>query len=284
MHSHNPADIPLQDYFSHIGLNKEFKTEPTLETLATLIQRHIATFIYRNTHLYKAGQRSIDNRKIPSLEPHSIFARMQKKRGGYCFQHLELFYAALKEIGFIVDRHLAKIILKNCADYQIDAPLTSLKTHELLVVHLNDKRYLIDIGMGYENIRLPLELKEGKQTLAGDHYRLTKIDNYWVFDRFVPQKSQWFCLYHFFDAGAQLVDINNAHTNLYQTSEKIPIRDDKIFIAQTTATKRKQLFWDIHKQSGIFISVTTHTGKEKKQIFSSREELEKFSRRKFKTF
>lgn len=157
------AAFSLEKYFLYVGLSGFFPAQLTLQALKTIIEHHLSTFNYQNSILYNAGKMPADTRVIPTLDINDLFALMIRKKGGYCFQHLELLFAVLSAAGFNVDRRLAKVIMQPCA--QLDsADMPDLpKTHESLVVHLDGKHYLVDVGMANQSIRGPLELKEGEQ-------------------------------------------------------------------------------------------------------------------------
>src|SRR5690349_8576747 len=99
----------LDNYLSYIGLGGFKPAELSLEALTTIIEHHIVKFIYRATAIFDAGKLPSADRKIPDLEINNLFGNMLEHNGGYCFQHLELMFAALTTLGFRIDRHLAKI-------------------------------------------------------------------------------------------------------------------------------------------------------------------------------
>jgi benzil reductase ((S)-benzoin forming) len=244
----------LEKFFSYLEL-ADFKPSPlSLQDLTKIIEHYLLKFHYQNTELYEAGKIPISNRKVPSLDINTLFERMIIKKGGYCFQHLELLYAVLDGVGFSVDRHLAKTILQNCSQLNLSKQ-EDAKTHELLIIHLNDSHYIVDVGLANQSLRAPLELKEGIHAIDDDQYCLTKIDDLWILDTKTKANPEWFRLYQFFNKPVKYNDIEEAHQNLLLTEEHIRIRDDKLLIGKTTLEKRKYLTWSIDLGLGMFKSI-----------------------------
>lgn len=82
---------------------------------------------------------------------------LKKRRGGYCFEHNLLFKQVLEETGFSVTPHLARVV------WGLDAPQASPQTHMLLIVTLEGRRYIADVGFGGVSLTAPLRLEEGVQ-------------------------------------------------------------------------------------------------------------------------
>lgn len=276
------ADIhfSLDNYLSYTGLSEFKPVELTIETLTTIIEHHLNKFIYRNTVIFEAGKLPSQDRKIPDLSIDSLFDNMLKNNGGYCFQHIELMCAALTSLGFRVDRHLAKIVLRDYSKLDFEK-VTNPKTHELLMIHLHDESYIVDVGMGNLSFRKPLALKEGEQRIGEDEYRLTKQNDKWTLDTKSVKEVEWYCLYQFLHAPVRQADIVKAHQNMYLTDQHISIRDDKLLVSKTTSEKRKYLLWlKRDKGFGLFSSIKLN-GEEKKKEFQSFDDAVSFARKKF---
>ena len=82
---------------------------------------------------------------------------LTKRRGGYCFEHNILFGEMLKELGFSVTSHLARVV------WGRDTPAATPQTHTLLLVALDGINYLADVGFGGVSLTAPLRLEEGEQ-------------------------------------------------------------------------------------------------------------------------
>ena len=68
-----------------------------------------------------------------------------------CYESCELMYNTLTHIGFNVIR-IPTVVLKGTT-YHPDIP----NTHNILIVEVDNKKFLIDIGFGYNSLRYPLE-------------------------------------------------------------------------------------------------------------------------------
>ena len=107
--------------------------EPTLELLAQIVRRHVATFAFSSI-----GVRLND--PLP-LEPEQLFDRIVvRDRGGYCFEHNGLLYEVLSELGYDATVRLARVI------YNGDH-LPGL-THRITHVRIDDITYVVDVGFG----------------------------------------------------------------------------------------------------------------------------------------
>jgi N-hydroxyarylamine O-acetyltransferase len=288
-HSKTPVEkinFNLEKYFQHIKLASNIPFELTLGTLKKIISHHNANFPYHNTPLYNAGKVSIPDRKIPSLDKDYLFADMVKNHGGYCFQQLELLYTVLSELGFKLHRYTAKIILRPCGKMNIENT-EKIKTHELLIIELDKKRYLVDSGMANLSLREPLEFKEGHQKIDDDEYRLTKDKNdVWTLDTKTITKDKWFCMYQFLDVSVDYDEIIKHHTDLYLTPDFREIRDDRYLTGITTPEKRKYVIWFFKQPQspenfGIYSSTKKNSNVEKKKELTTIEEATNISKVKF---
>lgn len=271
----------VEKFFSYVGLDG-FKPSPlSLQDLTKIVEHYLLKFHYQNTELYEAGRIPTLNRKVPSLEINNLFEKMTTKKGGYCFQHLELLYAVLVGAGFNVDRHLAKIILQDCSQLnssnQVDA-----KTHELLIIHLDETPYLVDVGMANLSLRMPLELKEGLHSIDDDQYCLTKMEGLWILDTRTKANNEWFRLYQFFNHPVKYNDIEEANQNLLLTEKYMSIRDNQLLIGETTSEKRKYMVWSKNLGHGIFKSIKKNSPSEPKiKEFTDFDEAYEFAKNKF---
>jgi arylamine N-acetyltransferase len=248
--------------------------------LQTIITQHLRTFHYENTPLFNAGKESVEDREVTPLQIDELFKFMASTNAGYCMQQLELMYAALSSAGFIVERHLAKSFIQPYSNFEVLDPDRD-KSHEMLIVQLDGKRYIVDVGMGSLCLRVPLELQEGEVTVFDDHYRLTKHYDEWILDTKREEDAEWLCMYHFFNAPVAKDAVHAANKNLYLSAKHIRIRDDIFYFGITTPEKRKSLTWTVDKNMGVFKSVS-RDGKEKPaKEFKTLDEMREFAREKF---
>ncbi len=103
-----------------------------------------------------------------SLEIEAIFNKIvEKKRGGYCFEHNKLVLTVLKEIGFDVRLLMAKVIYNRDIDVA--------RTHRITLLNLQGDDYIVDAGFGHLGARYPVKLELGLEQDQGDAvYRIVK--------------------------------------------------------------------------------------------------------------
>jgi N-hydroxyarylamine O-acetyltransferase len=76
-----------------------------------------------------------------------------EKQGGLCYENCELAYYALEALGF--DVHRMPVYCTYFEPYYVGSAKKS--THNILVVNIDGKQYLVDIGFGYNSLRYPIE-------------------------------------------------------------------------------------------------------------------------------
>lgn len=139
-------------------INYEGKTDVSYETLYGLHVAHTLNVPFENLNVYF--------RKTVSLDRESLYKKIvENKRGGYCFEMNGLFSFVLQELGFKVTNLLARGTKDGITYFA--------KTHQVLMVEIDDKRYLADVGFGNDGITAPLILETGTDQKQFTHtYRL----------------------------------------------------------------------------------------------------------------
>lgn len=167
----------LTRYLDAIGAER---SGPTLETLTTLIQRHLATFPFTSVG-------PVLGDPLP-LTSDAIFERIvEQGRGGYCFEHNSLFFDVLNELGFTTRLVMAGVMFTTD-----DPPLD----HRTTLVTLPEGDFIADVGLGWPTPNYPVPLS-GEAT--GDSWREFRAQ------RFAPQlwqvqslrKGRWSPSYRF---------------------------------------------------------------------------------------
>lgn len=201
-----PDEFRLQHYLARIGYNGPAKAD--LETLKALQLSHLDAIPFE-------GLDPLLGRPV-KLDLASVQAKLvDSQRGGYCFEHNQLFRAALAAIGFAV------IPLAGRPRWMSPAgsPLGP-KTHMMLKVDLADDAYLVDVGFGACLLDAPLLLKTDiEQTTALGTYVLRQRDGLLLLSAKRP--SGWHDLY-VFDLQPQIqadYDLGNWFTS---TSPLVP--------------------------------------------------------------
>ncbi|WP_067573370.1 arylamine N-acetyltransferase family protein [Nocardia acidivorans] len=152
------AELDLDAYLHRIGFTGE--RTPTLATLRALVHAHTTTIPFENLE-------SILGRGVP-LDLESLQDKLiRQRRGGYCYENVLLFAAALERFGFEFTGISARVTM--------GASGLRPATHALLRVRpVDDERaWLCDVGFGSGPLE-PIELTpdRGEFSLGAWRYRL----------------------------------------------------------------------------------------------------------------
>jgi len=139
--------LDLDRYFRRIGYTGD--TAPTLPVLAALHQHHAGAIPFENLDVLMDRPISLD---LADLQAKLVEAR----RGGYCFEQNLLFAAVLEELGFELNRLVARVLYRGSS--------LRPRTHMLLRVRLDSAEWLADVGFGGEGLLRPLALLAGRET------------------------------------------------------------------------------------------------------------------------
>lgn len=126
---------------------------PTLETLASLLDAHMAHIPFENLDVLLGRGIRLD---LDGLQDKLVRAC----RGGYCFEHATLFAAVLEALGFRPVRHCARVTLQRPVH---EAP----RTHMFLTVPLEEGTFVVDPGFGSFAPRVPVPLRDRAQARRG---------------------------------------------------------------------------------------------------------------------
>ncbi|OBJ38692.1 acetyltransferase [Mycolicibacterium mucogenicum] len=130
-------ELDLDAYFKRIGFDGE--RLPTAATLAALHRAHTTSIPFENLEIMLGRPIVLD---LDTLQNKMI----RRRRGGYCYEHVTVFAAALERIGFRFTALAGRVTL--------GADTKRPRTHALIVVEFDDdRRWLCDVGFG----RGPLE-------------------------------------------------------------------------------------------------------------------------------
>lgn len=136
----------LDAYLARIGWTGRRTAAP--DVLAGLLAAHMRAIPFENLDVLLGTPPSLE---LDKLEAKLVGAR----RGGYCYEHATLFSAALRELGFAVKAHSARVVMMTPREL---AP----RTHMFLTVG----DVMLDPGFGGLAPRVPVAL-DG--TAAGSH-------------------------------------------------------------------------------------------------------------------
>lgn len=134
----------LDAYIERVRWNGD--TSPSLETLGGLMRAHMMHIPFENLDVLLGRPVRLD---LDSLQQKLVHSR----RGGYCFEHMTLFAAAIEALGFQPARHSARVLL-------MSARQESPRTHMFLTVAVADGTYVLDPGFGGPAPTFPVPLAD----------------------------------------------------------------------------------------------------------------------------
>ncbi len=198
----NNTSIDVGAYLERIEYKEA--VNPTIETLHRLIEAHVTHIPFENIDVMLGRDISLD---LPDLQDKIIY----RSRGGYCFEINTLFAALLTEIGFEISLHGGRVYFGRQNDKERP------RTHMVLIVHLNNKKWLVDATFGTLGLRKAIEL-ESKSTTTESNLRI-ELSN----DRYRLQSrlwKQWHDLYVFDEYPMACIDyeVANFYTSNYPKS------------------------------------------------------------------
>lgn len=175
------AAIDLDAYFKRIGY--EGQRAPSLDTLGAIQLRHAEAIPFENLNPLMGWPVLLD---VEPLQQKMV----RDGRGGYCFEQNLLLKHALDALGFRVTGLAARVL------WNQPEGLVPPRSHMLLLVDLDDRRYIVDAGFGGVTLTGPLRLEAGiEQATPHEPFRLVEAD-----DEFIEQVKigdHWVSLYRF---------------------------------------------------------------------------------------
>lgn len=171
----------IREYLDHI--QAEEKDELNLSFLSHLQKQHVLTVPFENLDILK--------KKPLSLQTGALYQKIvQNRRGGVCYELNGSFYHLLKELGFNPS-------LMAGTAYAGNEAWALENGHLFMIVPLENKDYLVDVGFGGQCPRLPVPLS-GEEVVDSDGIYRVKRDE--TQSQFYLQKrsdSEWATLYRF---------------------------------------------------------------------------------------
>jgi N-hydroxyarylamine O-acetyltransferase len=159
-----PDDMRLGDYLQRIAIARP--ASAGRDMLRVLHRRHRETFLFENLTIQAGGRISL---ALCDLQEKFL----DRRQGGYCFEHNTLFAAALRELGVASTSLLGRV--------RRGPPHRWCRTHMVLRVPIGDDVWLADVGFGGMGLFEPIPLAAGTMsTQAGFTYRLRRERELWV--------------------------------------------------------------------------------------------------------
>ncbi len=154
----------LQDYLDRIGVAGPL--DRTIETVRRLHLAHREAFLFENLSIQIGDRISL---ALPDIEKKFL----DQGRGGYCFEHSTLFAAALAELGLASTTLLGRV--------RRGPPDRRVRTHMVLGLEVDGRRWLADVGFGGLGLLEPMPLVDGASSHQdGLTYFLRRENGLWV--------------------------------------------------------------------------------------------------------
>jgi N-hydroxyarylamine O-acetyltransferase len=230
----------LDRYLARIGLPAP--VVPDAATLRSVHLAHVSAIPFENLDIQMGLPIRLD---LASLHRKLI----ERRRGGYCFEHNTILLHALRALGFDAVACEARV-RQGAAPGHIRA-----RTHMVLLVRLDGARWLADAGFGGDGILEPVLEGGGNSTQHGSVFRLAPEDG-----RLVLQSRHagvWIDLYAFAPEPCHPIDfeLGNWYTSTHP---------DSIFV--TSLTAQRALPDARHILRNLTYTIATASGVESREI------------------
>ncbi|WP_137146144.1 arylamine N-acetyltransferase [Mycolicibacterium sp. CR10] len=172
----------LNAYFARIGYAGS--ADATVATLRDIVAGHNRSIPFENLD-------PLMGIPVADLSAEALTDKLvQRRRGGYCYEHNGLLGYVLEELGFEVQRLAGRVVWMRRDD------ALPAQTHQVLSVRLpdGDGPYLVDVGFGGQTLTSPIRLVAGTvQQTRHEPYRL--VDHPEGFELQVDIRGEWQPLY-----------------------------------------------------------------------------------------
>ncbi|MDM1553479.1 MULTISPECIES: arylamine N-acetyltransferase [Chryseobacterium] len=173
-------DLQLEKYLKRIHYSGDLGAN--MEVLKRIHQLHPQYIPFENIDSYTGA--------VPSLDFENIFQKLVlESRGGYCYEQNLLLSEVLKCIGFKVELELGRVV------WHRDENSSAAKTHLLLIVELNNHKYLVDCGFGTATLTGPLILNdEEPQDTPNEKFKISQKNGTYTLWTW---REKWLPVYRF---------------------------------------------------------------------------------------
>ncbi|MGW7534555.1 arylamine N-acetyltransferase family protein [Amycolatopsis sp. NPDC054798] len=155
------ADVDA--YLARVGQRRE---KPSVAALGRLAQAHVEAIPFENVDVVIGRHRGIEL----DIVSEKLVGR---RRGGYCYEQAGLFAAVAEQLGYEVQRTVARVQPQRSGPY----------THMTLLITVEGQQFLVDIGFG-AGILVPMPLIDGAEVdQAGWPHRMILRDGWWVLQK-----------------------------------------------------------------------------------------------------
>jgi N-hydroxyarylamine O-acetyltransferase len=169
----------VQAYLSDLNISNKALDIAFINELQS---KHIAQYSFNSLSVV-LGQ------ELP-LDIESLFNKIvQRRRGGYCFEHNKLVMSVLTELGFEVRLLLAKVV------YNRDVEVA--RTHRITLLTFAGDDYIVDAGFGHLGASFPVKIELGLVQQQGDSQLRIIKNSHDEYCYQVLKEGEFFTLYIF---------------------------------------------------------------------------------------
>ncbi|SHN07707.1 N-hydroxyarylamine O-acetyltransferase [Cyclobacterium lianum] len=174
-------DKSLQAYFNRVGYSGE--KEPSLDALKLLHYLHPQAIPFENLNPFLGMPVRLD---LPGL----LNKMVLEGRGGYCFEQNMLFGHVLNTMGFLVKGLSARVF------WEVPSGEIKPRDHMLLLVQVDGRKYIADVGFGGSSFTAPLSLDiTDAQETPHERFRLNRVNGFYYLEIMI--REEWRLLYRF---------------------------------------------------------------------------------------
>jgi N-hydroxyarylamine O-acetyltransferase len=198
------AELDLNAYLGRIGLLERPAADAA--GLRALHFAHATRIPFENLDIQMGLPIRLD---LESLQAKLV----QRRRGGYCFEHGTLFLAVLRTLGFEVIPCEARV--------RMGAMTVGPRTHMLLLARVDGRTWLCDVGFGGEGLLHPVPVDGQAHEQFLNSYRVTGEGKLQVLQSF--HHGVWEDLYAFVPEERFPIDfeVGNHYTSTHPESRFI---------------------------------------------------------------
>ncbi|WP_058442227.1 arylamine N-acetyltransferase [Legionella brunensis] len=241
-------NINLKHYLQTINIKfpspVNLSTEEKINYLKDLYFAHIKTFPYSNFALRSiARQHPIQRNTLSFFSYENL---LSSEHDGYCYQTAALLCDASEQLGYKVEFCAARVL--------VGAPVNSPElmalppTHLILVVTVNEKKFLLDPGLGSNAPRFPILITGENEPIMQneDEFKLYPTDDVYVLEK--KTSRGWLRLIQtdLLPISQKTAELNLLKLQCHPTT--ISIRDTKTVVGVITEHGRKSLIWDVQSK------------------------------------
>ena len=170
---------PIKHYLESLGILNGLKD---LNDIKKLIKAHLSTFPFTSISVLLERELSLELQDL-------VNKIVDRREGGYCFEHNKLIYEALLYYGFDVKPLFARVLNNQ--------NIVSAKTHRSTLLTINNEAYIVDVGFSFLSPSMPIKFgSEPTVSDLGTLYIINKADD----DTFlleIIQEDELYTLYSF---------------------------------------------------------------------------------------